>query len=102
MGTKTTAVISCFGLLGIIIALIAGEKSDEARYYVKQSGNAIICSVIASVIIGILSVFLGDGILSKLLTILLNLYEVILFIEILVSAITLNKKEILGLYRFIK
>lgn len=41
-------------------------------------------------------------ILLNALTIAANLYAVIIFIEILISAINLDKREIWGIYRFIK
>ena len=102
MGTKPTAIVSCFGLLGIVIALLAGDKSNEAKYYIKQSANATICTIIVNVIVGVLSAIFEGGILSTLLTIAANLYAVIIYIEILISAINLDKKEIWGIYRFIK
>ena len=70
--------------------------------YIKQSANATICTIIVNVIVGVLSAIFEGGILSTLLTIAANLYAVIIFIEILISAINLDKREIWGIYRFIK
>lgn len=102
MGTKPTAIISCFGIIGILIAALCGDKSEEAKYFIRQSGNALICTAIFSIVISMIAVFLGGGFISKLLTILSNLYGIIIFIEILVSAIRLEKTEIWGLYKFLK
>ena len=95
MGTKPTAVVSCFGIIGIIIALLCGDKSNEARYYIRQSVNALISSVIVSAIVGFLCAFIGGNILS-------SLYGLIIFIEILVSAINLDKREVWGIFHFLK
>lgn len=102
MGTRPTAIVSCFGLIGILIALIAGEKSNEAKYFIRQSANATICTILVSTIVGVASAILGNGIFSTLLTILSNIYGVIIFIEILISAINLDKRKIWGIYCFIK
>ena len=55
MGTRPTAIVSCFGLIGILIALIAGEKSNEAKYFIRQSANATICTILVSTIVGVVS-----------------------------------------------
>ena len=102
MGTRPTAIVSCFGLIGILIALIAGEKSNEAKYFIRQSANATICTILVSTIVGVVSAILGNGIFSTLLTILSIIYGVIIFIEILISAINLDKRKIWGIYCFIK
>lgn len=102
MGTKPTAVVSCFGIIGIIIALLCGDKSNEARYYIRQSVNALISSVIVSAIVGFLCAFIGGNIFSTILNILSSLYGLIIFIEILVSAINLDKREVWGIFHFLK
>ena len=100
MNTHQTAIISCLGIVGIIIALVFGKRNNDTKYYLRQSTNALICTTIISVII-VVSAILMRSTISIIILGVGIMYDIAIFTQILYTAFYLNRNKILGIVEFL-
>lgn len=79
MDSKTTGIVSYLTLIGWVIALAAGDKSEAAKFHINQSLVLMIGFVIASAV-GYLSFIPFIGFISWALSVFVFVLWIIAFI----------------------
>ena len=101
MNAKTTSIVAYITFIGTIIALLAGDKSREAKFHV----NPALVIYITDLVLGIVMKVIGlIPIIGAIINLALGIFVLVLWIMGFVAAIKQNEKEVplVGKIRILK
>ena len=97
MNNKTTVIVAYITLIGLVIALAAGSKEEDAKFHVNQALVLTIANIVANVAVFIISFVLalvGLDLIGTLIGSVVGIVMFVFWILGLVNAINENKKEL--------
>ncbi len=98
--SRTTSIVSCIGIIGLGIAVLFGVRNYKTRYYIRQSLNALICTTTVSIPMLFLLLFMGVNIVTITLGMIVLIYNVSVYLQIIRSAFDFVPYYIWGLEEF--
>ncbi len=97
MNNKTTGIVAYITLIGLVIALCAGSKEEEAKFHVNQALVLMLAGIAAGIAVGIISFVLGMldlAIIASLISGVVSIAQLVLWIMGIVNAANGNQKEL--------
>jgi uncharacterized membrane protein len=101
MDKKVTGIIAYIGLIGWLIAYLAGDK-EGAKFHLNQALVITIFSIAGGIVLGIFTAVLP--VFGMLLSVVYNLFIFICWLLGLIAAINQEEKEVplLGQFKILK
>lgn len=100
MNTYRTAVISCCGIVGYVIALVCGKRNSTTKHFLKQSLNSLVSRWIFIVLILLCIILMGVTIITILLSAIILVYNIYVVTMTIKMANKLCTNKILGIVEF--
>ena len=113
MGKRATAIISTFGLIGLLFAWLFGKSGKEVNFFIRRSANYLLTQSIFQFFLLILDFLFSPYKLNALffqttqtnwfifiLWIIIDMYLIVLWLQLLFSTIKLSHKPIKGIFKF--
>lgn len=98
--SRTTSIISCFGIIGLCIAVLLCVQNSITRYYIRQSLNALICTRLILILLFVFYMLMGINTFLVSISIIVFTYTIMIYMQIIKSSIKLNTRCIWGLIEF--
>lgn len=97
MNTQKTSIVSCYGIIGCLIALIYGKKNSSTKHFIRQSVNSLISRWSLIGLSTLCIIMMGINMFTIFLSILVLAYNIYILLAILNRAKKLCVNPVLGI-----